>query len=288
MIARILMFLLICSPFAAELQGTPLINRHQNMLAGKPLPPAPTIKVLLVNDHDGVILEVKGKYKVYDARNMKSIGTRYLGKRKYLQANHNGLIWGEEFPGIHQIAIVTDDPKGTIIVDAVEYPGSVYVYDVGGTISVVNHLDVETYLALTLPTDYQFSFPSEVLNAVTIAARTAAYYQGQNSKSPYWDVEASKVGYKGSVLGKRSAEVDKAVKDTQYMILSRIGKNQWLETPFASYWRPLNGGPIVAKGEYSKITIEDAVKLAKRGQDASQILQVAFPDTQIDLGQYAS
>lgn len=287
MIARMMMFLLAFSPFAATLQGTPLINRIQNAFTPEPPPPPPNMKILLVNDHNGVILEVKGKYKLYDARNMQLISTRYLGKRKFLQADHQGLIWGEEFPGIHQIAIVPDDSKTTIIVDGVEYAGSIYVYDVGGTISVVNHLDVEKYLTSTLPQEYNTPLPEEVLNAVAITARTNAYYQTQNSKSPYWDVEATRVGYHGAVLGKRSEEVNRAVKDTQYMILNRVGKDKWLVTPFPAYWRPINGGPIVAKGEYSKITIEDASKLAQRGQDASKILEAAFPETKIELVHYA-
>jgi stage II sporulation protein D len=287
MVARFLMFLLIFSPFTAVLQGVPLISKIHNVFSPEPAPPPPSMKVLLVNDHNGVILEVKGKYKIYDARNMQLIGTRYLGKRKFLQADHAGMVWGEEFPGVHQIAIVPDDIKTTIIVDGVEYAGSVYAYDVGGTISVVNHVDIEKYLETILPSEYRTSFPEEVLNAVAIAARTNAYYQAQNSKSPFWDVEASKVGYHGVTLSKKSNELSKAIDDTRYMILNRIGKDKWLVTPFPAHWRPLNGGKIVAKGEYSKITLEEAAKMAEKGKDASQILQAAFPDTDIELVHYS-
>lgn len=286
MLVRILMFLLAFTPFAAGLQGVPVVSQLQNTFTKEPLPPPPTLKILLANDHNGVILEVKGKYKIYDARNMQLIGNRYLGKRKFLQADHQGMVWGEEFPGIHQIAIIPDNPKTTIIVDGVEYAGSIYAYDLGGTISVVNHLDIENYLDFTLPSEYRDPLPVEVLNAIAIAARTNAYYQAQNSKSPFWDVEANRVNYHGVTLSKRSDEVSRAVKDTQYMILNRIGKDNWLVTPFPAYWRPLNGGPIVAKGEYSKITVDDAIKIAKKGQNASDILRSAFPDTRIELVHY--
>lgn len=288
MVFRILMLMLLIVPFTGELNAIPLLNRIQNTFTKEPLPPPPTMKILLANDHNGVILEVKGKYKVYDARNMQLIGTRYLGKRRFLQADHNGIVWGEEFPGIHQIAIIPDDPKTAIIVDGVEYAGSIYAYDVGGTISIVNHIDLEKYLDTVLAGEYQDPLPEEVLNAVVIAARTNAYYQSQNSKTPFWDVEAVRAKYHGLTLSKRSDQISRAVKDTQYMILNRVGNENWLVTPFPAYWRPLTGGPIVAKGEYSKITIEEAVKLAKKGQDASAILQAAFPDTRIELVQYAS
>lgn len=287
MIARILMFLLIFSPVAATLQGTPLINRMQNALAPEPPPPAPVMKILLVNDHNGVVLEVKGKYKVYDARNMQLIGTRYLGKRKYLQGIHGGILWGEEFPGIHQIAIVPDDARTTINVDGVEYSGSIFAYDLGGTVSVVNHLDVERYLDSILPAEYEAPLPEELLNAIAIAARTNAYYQAQNSRSPYWDVEATKVGYHGAVLSKRASEITRAVRDTQFMVLNRVGKDGSDAAPFPANWRPLGSGPIVAKGEYSKITVQDASRLAESGLNAAQILEKAFPNSKIELMHYA-
>lgn len=286
MIARILMSLLLLLPFTGQLEAVPLINRIQNVFSKEPPPPPPSIKILIANDHDGVILEVKGKYKIYDARDMSFIGTRYQGKRRFLQATHEGIIWGEEFPGIHQIAIIPDEPTTNIIVDGVEFGGSIFVYDLGGTISIVNHLDVEKYLGLTLPSQFQLQLPEEVLNAVAITARTNAYYKAQNSKSPYYDVEASKVNYHGSILGKRSPAIEKAVKDTQYMILNQIGKDKWLVTPFQAYWRPQNGGAIISQADYSKITLEEATQLAKRGQDASQILEAAFPDSSIELVHY--
>lgn len=286
MIARMLMFLLIFSPFAASLQGNVVITKMQKSMMPEPPPPPPTMKVLLVNDHDGVILEVKGKYKVYDARTMQLIGKRYLGKRKFLQATQHGMVWGEEFPGIHQIAVVPEEASTTIMVDGVEYAGSIYAYDVGGTISVVNHIDVEKYLDTVLPAEYRSQLPAEVLNALAITARTNAYYHAQNNKSPYWDVEAAKVGYRGETLSQRTDATSKALLDTQHMILNRVGKEEGIVSTFPAHWRPMNGGPIVVKGDYAKITVEDAIKMAAKGDNASKILQAAFPNTRIEVVQY--
>lgn len=282
MVARILMFLLIFSPFAASLQGLPPLNYLKNAFTAEERPSPQAIKVLLVSESDGVLLAVKGRYKIYDARNMQLIGTRYLGKRKFLQGVHGGLLWGEEFPGVHQIAIVPDDPKTTISVDGVEYQGSIFAYDVGGTISMVNHVDVENYLSVILPSAYQLPQPEEALNAAAIAARTNAYYQAQSGRSPYWDVEAAKVGYSGAPSTNPS-EISLAIKNTQWMILNKSAKSPWVATPFPAHWKPQGSGPVVIKGEYSKITFEDAARLAENGQDAAQILGKAFPEARIDL-----
>lgn len=283
MILRFLVLLLALSSTAPSFAAEPILNRLKNSFSKPAAPQPPTIKALLVNDHDGVILEVKGKYKVYDARNMELIGNRYLGKRRYLQAVKSGLIWGEEFPGVHQIAVVPDDPKTTISVDGVDYIGSVYVYDIGGTISVVNKIDIENYLSSILPGAYKLPLSTELLNAIAIAARTNAYYQSENGRSPYWDVEAQKEGYHGSAVGKRSEAFDQAVHATEYMVLNRPVKDKSEAAPFPAYWRPLGSGSIVGKGDYSKITIEDASRLAESGQDASKILEKAFPGSQIQL-----
>ena len=45
----------------------------------------PTIKPLLVQDKVGVVLEVKGKYKIIDPHTGKHIGTRFDGKRKFIR-----------------------------------------------------------------------------------------------------------------------------------------------------------------------------------------------------------
>ncbi|MFN4174410.1 MAG: hypothetical protein ACK4HV_04830, partial [Parachlamydiaceae bacterium] len=61
-----------------------------------------TIKVLVAQNKPGIVLEVRGKYKIYDPNTMEHISTRFIGKRKFLQPLSNGIKWGEEFPGIYQ------------------------------------------------------------------------------------------------------------------------------------------------------------------------------------------
>lgn len=204
MIARMLVTLLAFLSVQLSLEAG-IIDTITNIFTKEPLPQPPSIKALLTHDQDGVILEVKGKYKIYDPRNGELISTRFVGKRRFIQAVREGLKWGEEFPGIYQIVIVPDSPQTTTIVDGIEYRGSIYIYDIGGSISVVNQLDIEDYLSSIMtpkfrdPQQLEFKepLPYEMLAVFAITARTNAYWQSQNSKTPYWDVDAKEVGYKG-------------------------------------------------------------------------------------------
>src|SRR5437588_276475 len=94
--------------------------------------PAPSIKVLLDHNRPGVVVEVKGEYKLYDPRTNEHMSTRFIGKRKYFQALKDGLQWGEEFPGLHQIKIEPSTAATTIIADGLEYRGSIYLYGIEG------------------------------------------------------------------------------------------------------------------------------------------------------------
>lgn len=242
----------------------------------RPVPP--NIKVLIVHDQPGVVLEVKGKYKIFDPNNNAHITTRFIGKRKFVQALHDSIKWGEEFPGLHQIKIVPDDPKTTTLVDGVEYKGDIYVYDIGGTISVVNEVNIEEYLKSVLLPQFDSGLPEEELAAIVIAARTNANYQAKNSKNTFWAVEASKVGYDGQVPNHNDTALKKAINDTRYMIMEKDG------AAFPAQWGSTTGGKMnKEKATFSRISLFEAEEMAKKGDNAAQILGKAFPGSAIKL-----
>lgn len=220
----------------------------------------PLIKVLIAHSKPGMVIEVKGKYTLYDPHTMNHISTRFIGKRKYMQALTDGLKWGEEFPGMHQLLIVPMDQKTTTLVDGVEYKGSIYVYDVSGTISVINEIYVEDYLNSLLTSKYAADpLTFETLSALAIDHRTQAYWQVKNPKTPFWDVDATKEGFEGSAVVKNPLQ---AVTTTKYMVLLKDG------SVFNADWP-------------STFTLAESDKLAREGQHASQILSRIFPGTTI-------
>ncbi len=280
MFLRLLICLFTLAPMILPLEAG-IMDLISRAFSKEAPPQPPSIRVLLAHDETGVFLEVKGKYHIYDPHTNAHINTSNQGKRRLVEATFDGIRWGEEFPGVFQIAIVPDSPDTTILVDGVEYRGKMYVYDVEGAISIVNQVDLEDYLSSILPQRYSQEFPEEVYGAIAITARTDNYFTTKNSKNPFWDVEAQKVGYHGYALSRISKPLNKGLQETRYLVLHRVGKGEWLQTPFSVSWKPEKGVKLEKGTTYSLITLDEASNLAKKGAKAMQILEKAFPDTSI-------
>lgn len=242
-----------------------------------PCPPA--IEILIIQDRPGATIEVKGKYHLYDPKDYSLISTRMTGKRRFMQVLTDGLQWGEEFPGLHQLMIVPDTQEVTAIVDGVEYRGSIYVYDVGGSVGVVNEVEIEDYLQSILGAQENNTLPQEVLAAMAITVRTNAYYYMSHPKSSFWAINADKVGYRGYAVANPNSPAGQAVKQTRYLILSHPG-GQGNANPFPVTFSD-NKIPGVST---SKISLQEAVDMAKKGANAADILAKAFPGSTIVLG----
>jgi len=247
----------------------------------------PSIRVLLAMDIPSFEVIVTGPFKGFDPRTGENILYSQLGKKATMQVMDGGIKWGEEFPGLHQIMLVPTDPATKIYVNGVEYPGSIYFYDVAGNLSAINKVDMEAYLTSILTPLHDKDEPQELLSAIAITARTNAYFLAENPTNPYWAVDAQQVGYHGIVDLTRGAPMIKAIDETRYMVLSRTGAYEGIVTPFFGLW----GTPSQSSGKngtiVSQISLEDAEKLAWNGNNAAQILLKAFPDATIQLLHYS-
>lgn len=247
----------------------------------KPTPiPPPTIGVLLLHDRPGAVLEVKGKYRLFDPKGYQFISTRFIGKRKYLQVVSDGLKWGEEFPGLHQLMIVPDTQTITTNVDGIEYRGSIYAYDVEGSVGIVNEVDIEDYLQSILTPAIQENLPREVLAAIAIAARTEAYYQSQHPKSKYWSVDGAQVGYRSYSLADPKSPMGQAIINTRYLTMTQSREG---EAP--SFFQAQFGLDQVGN---AKVSLKEAIEMAEKGSHAGQILAKAFPGTSVILMHYTA
>jgi stage II sporulation protein D len=237
-----------------------------------------SLKILIVHDKPGAILEVKGKYKIYDPNTNGNMGKGYIGKRKYIQPISDGMKWGEEFPGVFQIMIMPDDKATTTIVDGIEYKGRIYVYDIGGSLSIVNEIPLDEYVKTVLSSKLQQPLPEEALAALAITARTNAYYMKRNARSDFWDIEAKQIGYQGYALSNPSSLIEKAIKATHNMIMNASS------APFQAQWDIVDATGISSTQPMdSKISIDQAAMLAHQGDHAAQILKKAFPNAQVDM-----
>jgi stage II sporulation protein D len=283
---KTLFFLMVCMPLAVPAQAS-WLDKLAAWFQKPALEKPPRIKVLVVHDQVGVLLEVKGKYKIFDPHTGTHLGTRYVGKRKFIQAVQDGLKWGEEFPGVHQLVIVPDETMTTTIVDGIEYKGLVYVYDIGGTVSIINEVPIEEFLLATLPAQVREPLEKETLAAIAIAARTAAYYRSENPKSAFWAVDGRLAGYQGIAAIQEQSPLAQQIQATRYMVMSASTQRGKQLLPFLAVWRGSHYTPS-AQDQFSAITLSEAEEMAGKGRDASQILARAFPGVKIELIHYAA
>lgn len=244
----------------------------------------PKVKVLIVNDQPGASVEIKGKYKLFDPNTRSHISTRFIGKKNIFQSFSQGLKWGEEFPDVYQILILPDNHKVPVFVDGREYRGPLYVYNIGNSISIVNEVALEDYIASILAEQFHSSIPEEALAAVVIAARTNALFQIEHPKNPYWTVDATRVDYPGHVDLAAENPIAQTVQNTRHMVMSMTGAYEGKATPFPAIWGSSTGGKAVGKDAvHSRISLFEAEDLAEAGENAAEILKKAFPNTTIQL-----
>lgn len=247
-----------------------------------------TIKVLIVHDKPGVVLEVKGKYSLYDPNiqkrsGYKHISSRFLGKRKFIQSVADGIRWGEEFPGVFQLLIVPEEETTKTVVDGISYKGSLYVYNIAetGTISIVNEVLLDDYLDSVLSNQFNKErLSEEAAAAVAIVARTNALYFALNPKSAFWSVDGTEVGYLGNSNIKFASPVVQAIEATRKMVMSQASNEG--TKPFPAEWAQLLD-QTKKDAKLAAITLQDAERLAQKGDHAAEILKKAFPGTSIQL-----
>lgn len=255
-------------------------DKVKSALSSKKEEKAPSIKVLVEKDVPGCLLEVQGRYNIYDPYSGKRISTRFVPKSNYMQPVIEGLKWGEVFPGTFQLAIVPDNPQATVSINGIQYRGAVIVYNIDGKLNVVNDVAVEDYVHSILTTQFAGSGDSEALAALAIAARSDACYQAMRSRNPYFDVVADDVGYEGHAVTSPGSDVAKAMRSTRQLVLSYNRAYQGDLTPLLTFCLDREFGDASAPGhwDYSK-----ACELASSGLNASKILEQFYPDASVEL-----
>ncbi len=199
-----------------------------------------TIKVLLEDKQESLLLEVNGAYKVFCPHTNVLIFSGSSPKRAKITPKEQGLFWKEILPGTYGIRIVPSDKNATIFVNGIQYKGCLEIYDVGGTLRAINEVDVENYLRSCLTTSLTQAQEPELLNALTIVARTNAYSLVQKGELAPWHITAKEAGYNGCAITMQNLPLEKAISDTRHAILTFEGK------PFSTCWTENSAGKTAA------------------------------------------
>lgn len=205
----------------------------------------PTIKVLLEHRSKGAVLEVPGRYLVTDPKTGKRLTSGLLGKRFAVRPGEDGILWSEEYSGIYQLELIPRRADRTFWIDGVQYTGTLYIYQIGNTLSLVNEVPIEDYVAAVVEACCDESVHTEAARAVAICARTDAWYHRQHAPSSFWNVYAPEVGFKG---------VGGLTEDSKGALASKATKGLYVTHPqfasdkgiFSSRWTQHSAGVTVS------------------------------------------
>lgn len=220
------------------------------------------IQVLLEKDASEALLEVKGPYILFNPHDGSKIASGLLGKRFIIRETENGLKWGEEFLGIHQIYIHPKSSDTSIFINGIQYSGAVAIFGVSGMINIVNDLDIESYVKSILSTQFPTPMEPEVMSALAILIRTDAYFRAMKNPNSFWHTSAVADQYSGSALIVSNSPAVRAADTTRHLIL--VHPNDGRNSPFAATWTEHSAGKTA---RYEAIFRQDA-DAPERGVDA--------------------
>lgn len=230
-------YLMITAIVTALSMTSPLLSKAEEIPTdhAQTIKPA-TIKVLLHERKDSLLLEVNGAYKIFCPHTNVLLSSGVSAKRDVVRPGEDGISWKELLPGIYALRIVPANNQTTFLVNGIQYKGCLELYDLGGSLRALNEVDVENYLKSSLATKFSDVTEKEVLNSLAIIARTDAYYRIQKEASAPWHVTADESGYAGFAVTLQNLPLEAAIGETRHAILAYHGK------PFAATWTENSAG----------------------------------------------
>lgn len=227
----------IVGPVQANEEPMGALNRLKEAHLGA----QPTVRVLVVRDAPTALLEVHGKFRVYDPASGEYLsGGR--DKKFMVRGLEDGIQWGEEFPGRYQFEVVPRSLSTSIFINGIQYQGAVACYFVEGKLFVVNEVKVEEFLHALLPSYLEGGPRGEALAAAAIVARTDLLAQTSARPAAIWHLDAKKVGYLGYATAYSDPELEKVLEQTAGLVLVAGEAGH----PFRVCWGELPSAPLPA------------------------------------------
>lgn len=224
-----------------------------------------TIKVLLEDKQEKMLLEVRGPYKVFCPHTNVLISSSSHAKRNTIQPQKAGLFWGDSFPGTFGIRLVPGNHQSSILVNGIQYKGCLEIYDVNGKLRVINEVDVENYLRSCLATQFTEIKEPEVLNALSILARTNAYYQIHRFPNAPWHVSAADENYQGYAITLQNPVIENAITETRHAILT------YKSEPFPTSWSENSGGKTASFASIHRTNIPSPKGVSIDGMESERL-----------------
>ena len=198
----------------------------------------PTIKVLIGKLSHKVRLDVQGSFRLTPIDDTdEPLLFQKKGRHGPLIATEKGLKWREVFKDVFAMRLTPTSEKTLIQVNNQTYKGCLEIYSIGGTLNLVNEVDIENYLLCHLNDKSLEGLQPAALKAVAIAARTHLHYIAKRGKYANWQVELHKRGYPHPQKNKALAD---AIQKTRGTILTYRGNT------FPTAWSSNSAGETIS------------------------------------------
>ncbi|MEK7846618.1 MAG: SpoIID/LytB domain-containing protein [Nitrospinota bacterium] len=180
------------------------------------------IRVAIKQSVDSCQLSVKEGTKIIDAASNRSFAVKTPLQVNIKALNPGMAINNRKFGEIVKIL----SPHGSLIkVDKDDYRGNIEIRkDDGGSLLIINELNVEEYLKGVLNEEISAKWHPESLKAQAVVARTYALYQKENRKDNPYHMEATIIDQVYGGAKREDERTNKAVEDTRGIVLTYEGK----------------------------------------------------------------
>ncbi len=177
------------------------------------------IRVAILQNRDEVKLSINAPYQVETIQSRAVIdrGSKLPDIR--VAPLLSGLRFGLRDLKLYGIKIVS--PRASIRVDNKDYPDSIQIIkDKQGKLTVVNEVDLESYLRRVLPKEMLRTWPVEALKAQAVASRTFALFKSLSKGHEDYMLAGDVIGQVYGGRGSEAFATDQAVNQTRGEILT--------------------------------------------------------------------
>lgn len=263
--------------------------------------PCFAIKIGLVNGVSKVYIGTSSQGQIINAKNNRFLYEIPKMKAYELRAYRSSIaikISGDYFDLKTDYAVIKPNSGGFISVKGKWYRGYFIVYNRGGFLTIVNHVDVEDYIRGVVPSEMPSSWCYEAHKAQAIAARSYALANiGKRAGSGY-DLKDTPEDQAYGGASAEAARTNQAVEETRGIVLiydlkiipayysasagGQTSSSADVWTRNLPYLKsvPSFDNNIKKNGHGVGMSQHGANNLAKNGYNAYQILQYFYKGVQ--------
>ena len=177
----------------------------------------PTIRVLLINNAQDVLLAVNGSYQITGSlvNNILDQG-QFLQKSK-VTVDYGGIRIGSKCYNVSELRI-TGSQDGEIEINNVRYRGGIsLLQQLDSKLSVIEELDLEDFVAGVVGCEMPHLWNEEAHRAQAVTVRTYTMYKKNARRNEKYHLDMQDLAYRGMAC--ESPRLNSIVQETKGMVM---------------------------------------------------------------------